>query len=298
MTRGTTTLTLNGRTLTGALLLFLGLALAGLILFGLLPAMKARRDAIGEIGRLEADLARLQPAPPEESLAAKAAREAALRRALQAEREQWMAKVRTFRDERSIGEVLPPARSGRIDFKVALYHARARLEEKAQARGVRIPVGLGMPEELEEEERAEKRLWQLASVVMLVDRLMDLGVPVIESIATRDPMEVLLEDNPEGARMEIYPVEVVFQTTDVIWRAALRSLRDVPPFFSVRRVEMVCHDPLRPNQLKVRAVFGAILHRTGPPPPPEGEAEPERNGLEGTAVNGEPVAPVVERTIP
>ena len=280
----------GARHVVAATLIVVVAAAAALIGFGLVPALRERRTALGEIASFRAEIDRLLAPSEEGPLLLRASREETIHNVLLAEQERLLARVRTFRDAGAITEVLPPARSGRIDFKVAMFVARTRLEEKAKACGATLPPDLGLPESIGAGQKTEQRLWQLASAVMLLDRCLERGVQTIESVRALEPVEIPIEPVENGLRMAVFPVEITGTAPEAVWRGALRAFRDQAPFFSLRHILLEGQDPMDPERLRVRAVLGAIRYRTGPPPPPEMEGETTEETPEGTP-NGMPPMP-------
>jgi len=179
---------------------------------------------------------------------------------LSREWERLRVKTDTFRGRSPLADSLSASEEGRIDFKVALFEARDRLQKQAAAGGVSLPRGLGMDEAIGTDERAETRFWQLASVVKLVEACIRHGVPVVGSIEILDPQTFpLLEE--EGAVAIEFPVRLGLRCSYEALRALLRAFGEEGPFFVVREFSMEKEELDAAELLEAQLVCGAILYQ-------------------------------------
>ncbi len=129
---------------------------------------------------------------------------------LQREWEQLRVLTDTFQGKSPLTDVLSVDEEDRIDFKIALFNARDRLQMLADDKGASLPSDLGVQEEISTSEDADSRLWHLATAMVLAERLMDLGITDVQQLEALAPVtHALLEQ--ENAVAEEYPVLVTFR---------------------------------------------------------------------------------------
>lgn len=147
-------------------------------------------------------------------------------------------------------------RVGHIDFKVALYEARFRMNRKARNLGIELPRNLGMEETVPAGEDARKLLFQLRAVERLADTALDLKVAGVRAL---EPLPPIRHSGPGGAVfLEEYPVRVRFEG-DIRkvfdwFSATLESNRT----FAVRGVRIEGAPRAAPQSLTVTAVMSAL----------------------------------------
>ena len=239
-------------------------AVAGVLLavFGLLVAVQRSRlrAAVERMTRVSDEIravsAEFGMLPPDRVLTNENVRQEGLRR----EWETLRLKTDTFRRGSPFAEVLLLDEEGRIDFKVALFRARTRLQQTASSNNIAFPADLGIKGTIGTDEDAETRLWQLASVVKLVEECFELGVPSIESISTMPPVEhPLLEE--EGTIALEFPIHIRINCSYPTLVELLGAIADDRCFLSLRHfcVEKVDQDAA--SLLTVDMVRGAILFK-------------------------------------
>jgi len=235
-------------------------AAASLLFFGLLCALQQ--------GRLRATLKRMHeaaaeirtggPASGELSLERVLAKEQARQERLGREWETLRLKTDTFKWGSPLAEALSSDEEGRIDFKVALFKARSRLQQTAASNDIAFPEDLGMQGTIGTDEHAETRLWQLASVVKLVEACFQLGVPSILSLNALPPVEYPLLEEEAAIALE-FPVRMRIHGSYATLVEILGATADDRSFFSLRefRVEKTEQGP--GSLLTVDMVCGGIL---------------------------------------
>ncbi len=98
---------------------------------------------------------------------------------------------------------------GHIDYKVALFDVRHRLQRKARALNVVLPADLGMEAAIRSNEDARERMYQLRAVERLVDLCLDVNIPRLQSIAPLEPNGIMLPGSTT-VYMREYPVKLEF----------------------------------------------------------------------------------------
>jgi len=252
-----------------------GIALGCLLLVfvGLLPL---QRRAAGLEQRIEqrerelADFRRQHCVPPlSQQLRRAVGRNSGLQR-----RWEWLrALVDTFKGQSPLAEGLSADEQSRIDFKVALFEARTRLKEQAEARGVLpLPADLGMEEKIGTDEPAETRLWQLAAVVKLVEQGVALGIPEVEEVTPLPPLPHRLPEEEQTLCRE-FPVRITLRCPFRLLTVFLDTILQDGKFFAVRRFHAERVSVADEEPLRVTLVCGAQLFQL------RGESsEPFRDG--------------------
>ncbi|MCF7838762.1 MAG: hypothetical protein K9N49_09045 [Candidatus Marinimicrobia bacterium] len=261
------------------LTLLLGACCAAGLLLGLWVLPLRQQDAVlrGQLTALAVELAPYRAREEALSLAEQVGRAQATEAALQAEMAGLMALRDTFQGASPFEQVLPSAEEGRIDFKVALFNARDVLLSRTRQRNVQIPPGLGMAETIGADELAETRLWQLASIVRLIEQSLEAEIPLIERIEPLPPI-AYAGLNAEGLSLREFPIRIVFSGSFLHMLSFLERLMQNEAFFALRRFRvesLITEDALR---LRVHAICGAGLLRAAPGPAVVNE--PEARGLD------------------
>ncbi|MBN1558009.1 MAG: hypothetical protein JW951_07675 [Lentisphaerae bacterium] len=227
---------------------------------GLWPLLKRRDSARATLARVDEERAVFHARFCRPPLAVRIRREATLQRTLEAEWKSLRRDVDTFGDRSPLSEGLPKDEEGRIDFKVALFEARTRLQELAGEKGVTLPADLGIPEAIATDEHAETRLWQLATTVKLVEQAIAAHVQSIETIHSLPPVRRTLREQPPLI-LEEYPVRLVLQCSFPILNALTDALQEPGSFFTLRHIlaERTQRDGAAP--LTVDVVYGGMLFR-------------------------------------
>ncbi|MDZ4200115.1 MAG: hypothetical protein U1E27_12620 [Kiritimatiellia bacterium] len=277
---------------TGALLLGAFAGLAALLLFGLWPIRREAERLARELEQIDQKIIEAQnevriettdnphrfkrrtypltlaPGPLERALEAEHRRADALL-------EDWRGlriRVDAFSGEKALQQVLGAPEEGRIDFKISLFNARARLAEKMARTKMKFPADLGVPDTIGATESAEERLWQLASIVRLLELCMDVGVTSVTSIQLPAPTgrPPLQENFPVQTE---YPVEMRFRCEYPALIELIRRIREPGGFFGLRNVQIVQDRPGDRDLIDVSAIFHATVFRDAVRRP-ETEAQP------------------------
>lgn len=261
--------------LVGGAAILLPVLLGGIYL----PLMRERQSIIDEINLVEADLAPYRLLQRETPLTFQVEGARQDNERLLQELEQLRVRVNTLQ-----GLTAPTANPGlneageetteegtesRIDFKVALYDARERLQAKAAQHKVKLPTDLGMEETIVADENAQTRLWQLAAVVNLAEQTIDLSLPSIDAIEILPPVAHMhpFDETKETARE--FPVRMEVQAPFEQLPDMLVSIERPEHFFALRRlwVEKIKPNPAAP--LRTELTAGALLLDPPAPEPPE-----------------------------
>jgi hypothetical protein len=210
--------------------------------------------------------------PEDESLHRRIGEQQVRRKQLLRDWEQLRARTDTFKGSSPLTHAVSTEDDARIDFKVALFEARGELHERAAAQGIMLPSDLGLDETIGAEEDAETRLWQLASVVRLMETCIDVGVPSIDSIEALPPRDFPLPES-EGTIAKELPVKITMRCSTDVLADFLISVSGGGAFFALRGVsiERLCADET--TMVRVVAICGAELF------PPHGGGSAEELGL-------------------
>ncbi len=179
---------------------------------------------------------------------------------LSREWEKLRFKVDTFRGSLPLVEALSPNAKGHIDFKVALYDARDRLQSLAIEKDVSLPDYLGMDESTAEGEEVEARIWQLASVVRLVEACIAHDIESIEDLAALPPTVYPLLEEEQSVAIE-YPVRITMQCRFEALQALLVHMDSPGSFFALRECNVELLGTSSEKPLSVTLVAGAVNFR-------------------------------------
>ncbi len=236
-------------------------AVVGLLLFGAYPSYNRVAALNLEIDEVDSALIPYLRLLSQEPLSSRVERELRLKTGMSEEWGELVDRVQTFSSPAKLADLLASSEEGRIDYKVALFDARQRMSEVAEANGVAIPADLGMTETIGTDEVMASRLWQLATNVSLIELLIENGALAIDSIRLLDPIDFPVTALGDSSILKIYPVEF----TSVIPFDALveliRAFDKNDRFFALQRLMVKSIDPKQPDILKVKAVSSALLFR-------------------------------------
>ncbi len=253
------------------------LALSLLLLVGLLPLRAKREEQARRLQELEVRLRPFEEREHGTPLARKIQRETSELAALRASMNHLLQIKDTFKGHSPVARVVPTMEEGRIDFKVALFHARSVLTERAENSGVRIPPGLGMEETIGADEPAENRLWHLAAIMRLIEHALETGIPEVEAIETL-PVRVTPLPHPEFGLLREFPVRIILHCNYSQLLRYLARLNAADHFFTVWRFRFESKDPARPDLLRATIVCSAGQPRALPPAAPAVEDIEEETG--------------------
>lgn len=220
----------NYRKPLGTLILVLAVLLicAAVLLLG-----PMRQHALGLNERESRVLRDLQGQPSPSDLLG-TLREAENRHEAMAKAEQkWKTWVNTLGDK-------PSKFSGnseedlRIDYKVALFNSRARLQRQAGKQKVTLPADMGVPETIDEGEVAVLRLWQLEAVENVLSICINLGLPQVDSVEALPAISMHAATASPYPHHE-FPVRLQVQAYPDQSIALLKALQEKGSFFAVRR---------------------------------------------------------------
>lgn len=248
-----------------ATILWIGALVLAVLGFGVwMPLRERGEQAVHTLRQVEADIQNFRTHYGDKPIASHVALARRRHKELEGEWRELRRRVDTFHGRPPLMDGLPKDNEGRIDFKVALFEARTRLQEAASAQGVSLPTDLGIPETIGTEEQAETRLWQLAATVKLVEQVVALGVVAIDRIESAAPV-VHEEVSPDDGWVEEYPVRLILQCGFEDIDPLLERLSGDGSFFAVRhfRVERVGAEATAPLRLDLRC--GAEVFRVRPP---------------------------------
>lgn len=248
------------RRVLGCTLFMTVLILSTMVFFFFLPLRRQYRGVKAEIARVKRDLFAYRRDPAGQPLRVQLGRGMARYEQLQRERVCLQARVDTFRAGSPLTQALSSDEEGRIDFKVALFDARQRLQQRASNREVSLPPDLGMEETIGADEHAETRLWQLAAIVKLVEQSIDLGIPIIEKIEPLRPVSYPVSED-EDVVVHEFPVRVIMSCPFEMLLAFIDDLLKEGHFFALRRFRAERRDKVGSAYLTVDAVCGGALLR-------------------------------------
>ena len=265
--------------------LFIILTSTLVLAFMLLHLLTLKERCVGldaDIVGIEEEMRFFYKSRDDRPIEADLARTAAMYDHLQQEWEHLRAGVATFQSRSSLAETLPADEEGRIDFKVALFEARARLQEQAAARGVTVPLDLGIDETIGADEHAETRLWQLSAIIELLEQSVALGIPSIDSIESLPTIIHPLTEE-ENAVAEEFPVRLTMHGPFATFLEFIDALVDDGKFFALRRFWLEKEGHRNSSNLKITTVCGSVLFRLRSDEDAvilSGESSPESGGLD------------------
>jgi HAMP domain-containing protein len=175
--------------------------------------------------------------------------------------EQHRLQVDTFHGTLPERARVAAGDDARIDFKVALFNARETLQELAQANGVKLTDDLGIAETIGTEDDTERRLWELGSVVRLVELLVASGVHSIETIAALPPF-VYAEVADENEYTLAFPVRVSLQCTYAQLLPLLNALSQKACFYAISQCD-ISRPSMSSGNLRVQLVCSAMRFLVG-----------------------------------
>jgi len=236
------------------------LILSVMVFFLFLPLRKQHRGVKAEIARVKRDLFAFRRDPEGQPLQVQLERGMVRYEQLQRERVYLQTRVDTFRAGSPLTQALSSDEEGRIDFKVALFDARQRLQQRASNKEVSLPPDLGMEDTIGADEHAETRLWQLAAIVKLMEQSIDLGIPIIERIEPIRPVSYPVSEDEDVVVCE-FPVRVIMRCPFEMLLAFIDDLLKEEHFFALRRFRAERKDKVGSAYLMVDAVCGGALLR-------------------------------------
>jgi len=221
------------------LAIFGGSAIAVIVLlfFGLRPAVKQNGRMQAELQKAKKMLVPYQEGGGSESLGKELSDLQRENRRLKRRWDTLKGQVSTFKEGSPLGGTLPSTEEGWIRFKVQLIEARSQLMENAASLGMKLPEDLGIEETSEEAEDPEVRLWQLASLVKLMNQCMESGIQSVYKAQAFPPLPVFAEGESIPVQIE-YPVMIRMTGTFDAALALLDSLQGEGRFYALRRFQI------------------------------------------------------------
>lgn len=168
--------------------------------------------------------------------------------------------VETFKTEADVARFLSEEESDHIDFKVALFDVRRDVSERALKKGVELPEYLGMTDVVDSGKNPRVLMFQLASLEKLIGLLIELKVPVIESLVPLAPVSHLSEGESE-CYMREYPVEFTIRSDYPRVRKLIALASDARNFFAFRQLAIRKVSMEDPTQVTLRAVASFFVLR-------------------------------------
>jgi hypothetical protein len=208
-----------------------------LLFFGLRPAVKEQSHMRAEMIKAKQMLLPYQEGGGSESLGQELSVLQRENFRLQRTWDTLKEQVGTFKEGSSLRGALPSTEEGWIKFKVQLIEARADLMKRAAELNIQLPEDLGIEESSEEAEDPEVRLWQLASLVKLMNQCMESGIQSVYKAEALPPLPVFAEGEKFPVQIE-YPVLIRMTGTFDAALALLDSLEGEGRFFALRRFQI------------------------------------------------------------
>jgi hypothetical protein len=227
-----------------------------LLVFGLRPAVRQHSHMRAELMKAEEMLLPYREGGGSESLGKELADLQRENRRLQRSWDALKEQVGTFKEGSPLGGTLPSTEEGWIKFKVDLIKARAKLMGRAAELGMQLPEDLGIEESSEEAEDPEVRLWQLASLVKLLNQCMESGIQSVYKAQALPPLPVFAEGESVPFQLE-YPVMIRMTGTFDAALALLDSVQGEGRFFAVRRFQIEKSKPDSDSLLDILTVCSA-----------------------------------------
>jgi len=152
---------------------------------------------------------------------------------------------------------------GHIDFKVALYQVRQRLQQKARTVGVSLPDTLGMSDAVTGDEKARRLMLQLRGIEKIVDLAMDLGIQRIQSVAPQPVMERTVGPLAQ-VFLEEYPIKLAFRGSTENLYDLIRAFFQPANAFSVKQLKIEREPTVEPDAIDVALTVSALTFVRGP----------------------------------
>lgn len=239
------------------------IGLAGLLIFGLwtflLTPLNQRRQRLEqEISRMRAQLAGRNYLIGEDVLQQTQTAQATHHESLQNEWRSLQQRMAAFS---SVEGVLSSG-AGHIDYKIELFKARQRLEQKSRAMQIQLPPELGMEDVVRSNEDARKLMLQLRAIEKLVDLALDLHVTELGAI---QPLPVIEHRIPgrQTVYLEEYPIHVELYARLENLYELFHSILKQEHVFVLKHVRIETPDP-DGNMLLINTVMSALIFRAQP----------------------------------
>jgi len=213
----------------------------------------------------------------------------------------WIDRRHTFTRPRPDNGFIQQQDDGRIDFKIALFNARATLLARADDLNATIPETLGIDETLSTDTRVETALGQLSATVRLVEKAMAAGIRQVEAIQPQPPrMRGLLDASVD--RLREYPTRIQTTGDFATTLTLLAQLADTENGYALERFSIEKRfgtESESPLTIHLQATAGRPLRQRPPstdrdaPPAPVSSDEPTetpmRKSMRAPVDVGEPL---------
>lgn len=145
--------------------------------------------------------------------------------------------------------------SDHIDFKVALFDSKRRLQEKAAAAGTVFPADLGIRDVRVPDHDASTGLIQLGAIETLINLAIEHGVSTITEIL---PLPVEQRPSSAGLIVAHHPITMSFECSLATFHGMLGALNLAAPAFSISHlhIERIALD--QPDRFRVQWVCDAL----------------------------------------
>ncbi|MBA4389082.1 MAG: hypothetical protein C0404_13960 [Verrucomicrobia bacterium] len=242
-----------------AIILTAGLVIFLLWFFLLLPQNRKRELLEKEIESGRAQLEQGNYLLDENALTRLREAERAYNSSLSSE---WMATVQRITSFTNMQE-FTSLKMGHIDFKVALFEVRYRLQKNAESLKISLPKDLGMDETVTSEEDSRKLMIQLRTVETLVNLALDLNLDAVKCI---EPFPVLFRETESGkeAYLEEYPVHVELAGSMDDLYSLFRGINKTGQVFVLKHLKIAAPSPGKPDVLSINCVLSAMVFTKKP----------------------------------
>jgi Tfp pilus assembly protein PilO len=248
-----------------AIILMAGSAIFAIYFFLLMPQNRKRRLLKREISDMRSQLRQQNYLTGESALRRERDEEDGHNRGLRAQWTNLAVRLAAFSNQAELAD----SHVGHIDFKVALFDVRRRLQYKSRQLGISLPHDLGMDDEVRSNEDARQLMLQLRAVEKLVDVALDLKISMLRSI---EPMPQILhrvggsaeKNEPGKAYLEEYPVQVEFFGSFENLYELLHAILEPEHVFVLRRLRVESTSYASPGLLTIKAMLSALVFTKGP----------------------------------
>ena len=248
-----------------AIILMAGAIIFAIYFFLLLPQNQRRRRLTRDISGMRSQLQQQNYLMGESALRKERDEEDGHNHNLCTQWTNLAARLAAFSNQAELAK----SYVGHIDFKVALFDVRRRLQHKSQELGISLPHHLGMDDEVRSNEDARQLMLQLRAVEKLVDMALDLKINMLRSI---EPMPQILhrvggsgtEEDPGDTYLEEYPVQVEFFGSFENLYDLLYAILEPEHVFVLRRLRVESTSYASPGLLTMKAMLSALVFTKGP----------------------------------
>lgn len=178
--------------------------------------------------------------------------------------DQILPRIQQYRNQ-TLSRMVSRSFEGRIDFKIALFEARQRLEDLASQHQTLLPPNLGISATIGADEQAETRLGQLAATLLLLETCMRLDIPIVYQVRALPPHHIPLESEPFPA-ISLFPVFLELDANFDQWTSLCQDLQESQTLFVLKHLQLESNFPKAPEALRIKVIWSAVGMTTGEPP--------------------------------